>query len=437
MLRRKIEDELLEWKRSEDRKPVIISGLYGCGKTTSALAFAHKHYRHVVYPNFAEDKRLSSVFKGSLEVDEIIKLLSAYKGLNAQFESGHTVLIFDEINDCPQARTALKFLHKDGRYDVIATASCLKAIGYAEDPVSIPVGSEHKIDMHPLDFEEFLHACGIDESITAMLKDCLENETRVPEALHGIMHRHLCTYAAVGGMPEAVELYLKTKNMQQVLKLQRKLIRTYEDLMVKLSPQGETIRIRQCFECVPAQLQKSNPKFQYALLGTGGAERYLGSLIRLEDAGLIRRCRNLGALELPLDGNACERTFKVYYADCAFMTALCEDGTQFELLQGNLHCRQDLILESLMADIFGKMGRKLHYFRKASGLTIDFVIRCRGQCVPLEIKAVNGNAKALKTVLNDPRYKIGRAIKLWDYNLESTPQVLKLPYYLAFLLKGY
>ena len=170
MLKRKIESRLTEWKNTQGRKPLIIKGCRQCGKTFSVLDFARKNYTHVVYLNFFENPDYVSIFSGSLEVDNIIMMLSALLGGEAVFKAGETVLVLDEIQECPEARTALKFFRTDGRFDVIGTGSLLGVKGYGKEPRSVPVGSETVIDMYPLDFEEFLWANGVSEQIVNMLQ---------------------------------------------------------------------------------------------------------------------------------------------------------------------------------------------------------------------------------------------------------------------------
>ena len=175
MLRRKITDQLLAWKNTPGRKPLIIKGCRQCGKTFSVLEFARKNYKHTVYLNFFENPDYASVFSGSLEIDNIVMMLSALLGKDAVFEPGQTILILDEIQDCPEARTALKFFRIDGRYDVIGTGSLLGVKGYGKEPRSVPVGSETVLEMYPLDFEEFLWANGIETPVIELLKTCLKN----------------------------------------------------------------------------------------------------------------------------------------------------------------------------------------------------------------------------------------------------------------------
>ena len=370
-------------------------------------------------------------------MDHIIIMLSALLGKEAIFEAGETVLILDEIQDCPEARTALKFFHLDGRFDVIGTGSLLGVKGYGKEPKSIPVGSETIIDMYPLDFEEFLWANGIAEPVIELLKKNLDAETPVPEALHQRMRQLLLQYAVVGGMPEAVQTFVDTRQMNDVLRIQRDIIRSYEDDMVKYAEKKDKSRIKECFQSIPKQLSKENKKFQYSVVKKGStASKYEGSLQWIEDAGIITRCYNLSITELPLDGNAEKDTFKVYMKDCGLFVSMLEDGTQYDILQGNLYGYKGALFENLIADIFAKMGRKLYYFHKDSGLEIDFVIRYRGECTLVEVKASTGNTKSTKTILRHPeKYHVYNAIKLGDYNIGRTDQILTLPLYMAFLLK--
>lgn len=436
MLRRKISGKLEEWKRDPKRKPVIIKGCRQCGKTFSVLEFAKRNYKNVVYLNFFENPDYASVFSGSLEVDNITMLLSALLGDKATFEAGETVLILDEIQECPEARTALKFFHLDGRYDVIGTGSLLGVRGYGKEPRSVPVGSETVMDMYPLDFEEFLWANGIEDRMIDVLRNCLQKETPVQEALQNRMRELLLQYTVVGGMPEAVQTFVDTKRADEVLRIQRDIIRSYEDDMVKYVDRKDKANIKECFQSIPKQLAKENKKFQYSIVRKGStASKYAGSLQWIEDAGIITRCYNLSITELPLDGNAEKDVFKVYMRDCGLFVSMLEDGTQYDILQGNLYGYKGAIFENLIADIFGKMGRKLYYFHKDSGLEVDFVIRYKGECTLVEVKASDGNTKSTKTILKHPeKYHVYHAIKLGDYNVGRAGQILTLPLYMAFLL---
>ena len=439
MLNRKIDAVLKNWKETLGHKPLIIKGCRQCGKTFSVRQFAQKNYAHEIYLNFYENKNYAAVFSGSLEIDHLTMLLSALLGPGAVFEAGKTVIIMDEIQECPEARTSLKFFATDGRYDVIGTGSLLGVSGYGRKPASIPVGYEQVEEMYPLDFEEFLWASGIEDSVIMYLRDCLEKEIPVADALHEKLRSLLLQYAVVGGMPAVVQTFIDTHQMNTVLRLQRGILSDYEDDMVKYADKKDKPHIRECFQSIPRQLSKENKKFQYSIVKKGStATKFAGSLQWIEDAGIIRRCYNLSLPELPLDGNSIQDIFKVYMVDNGLLIAMLEDGTQFDVLQGNLYGYKGAIFENLAADILTKMGRKLYYFHKDSGLEIDFVIRYKGQCTLLEVKASTGNTKSTKTILNHPeKYHVGCAIKVGDYNVGRTGNILTLPFYMTFLLTAF
>lgn len=439
MLVRKIENKLMEWKNNGNRNPLIIKGCRQCGKTFSVMKFAKENYKHVVYMNFFENPNYKSIFSDSLDVDYLTMMMSALLGNRAIFEDRNTIIILDEIQECPEARTALKFFKLDGRYDVIGTGSLFGVKGYASNPVSIPVGYETVIDMYPLDFEEFLWANGITKEMINFLKNSMEKVKPIPEAFHNRFRQLLLQYAVVGGMPAVVQTFIDTNQMNLVLQMQRDIIHSYEDDMVKYATTKDKANIKECFQSIPRQLGKENKKFQYSIVKKGSkASHFAGSLQWIEDAGIINRCYNLSIPELPLDGNAIKEIFKVYMADTGLFISMLEDGTQFDVLQGNLQGYKGAIFENLIADIFSKMGRKLYYYHKDSGLEVDFIIRYKGECVLVEVKATTGNTKSAKTILKHPeKYHVYHAIKVGDYNIGKTEQILIIPLYMAFLLKEY
>ena len=395
MLKRKIEEELIAWKANPNRKPIVIKGCRQCGKTFIVQKFAEENYANVVYLNFMQDSDYALAFEGSKRVDDIVMNLSAIIP-QSKFVPGETCIIIDEIQECPAARTALKFFKMDGRYDIIATGSLLGVKGYGErqdrrgsesTKTSIPVGYETIIEMHPLDFEEFLWANGISDAIISKLAECLDNKMPVPEAIHQKMRQLILQYTVVGGMPSVVNIFVNTHNMGSVLVEQRGIVAEYEEDMVKYASDADKPRIRECFESIPRQLSKEYKKFQYSTIRKGAkASQYIGSIQWIEDAGIINRCRNLTITELPLNGNAIDDCFKVYMADTGLFVSMLDDGTQFDILQGNLHTYKGAIFENLVADIFTKMKRRLYYFRKDSGLEVDFVTRYKGECVLVEVK---------------------------------------------------
>lgn len=444
MLKRKIETYLSDWKKSDNKKPLVIKGVRQCGKTYIVKTFANDNYENVVYMNFILEPDKKSAFAGNLDVETIILNLSALIPCS-RFVSGKTCIILDEIQECNEARTALKSFDMDGRFDIIATGSLLGVEGYGkrkdkdknkgED--SVPVGYETLVEMYPLDFEEFLWANGIGTNVIETVRTCFKNETVVPEGIHKAMMELLYRYIIVGGLPEVVNCYLDTKNVELIYDKQRTLIAEYKEDMVKYAEDSDKPHIRECFDSIPRQLAKENKKFQYSVVKKGGrASQYSGSLQWLEDAGIAKRCYNTTITELPLSGNSIPDCFKVYTTDIGILMGMLDYGTQTDILAGNLRGYKGAIFENLMADFLCKSGQKLYYFHKESGLEIDFLVRFKGECVIIEVKAKTGKAKSMTTVLkNKDVYHVNHGIKLGQYNVGREGSILTIPLYMGFLIK--
>ncbi|WP_091816599.1 ATP-binding protein [Prevotella communis] len=450
MLRRKIENTLEQWKSTSGHKPLVIMGIRQCGKTFIVQHFAAAHYKTVVYINFIKQPERINAFVGSKDVNVILLNLSAQiQGVS--FTPGDTCFIFDEIQECPEARTSLKFFKEDGRFDVIATGSLLGVQGYGDEKKkqrrrlvelkepginSVPVGSEDIIEMFPLDFEEFLWANGLSEDVVETLRKCYREEKPVPAGIHVAMKQFLNLYVTIGGLPEPINVFLKTNNMNEVSKAYKSILKEYRDDMVKYAPDKDKPHIRECFNSIPKQLAKDNKKFQYNKVKPGGrSDTYLGSLQWLEDAGIICRCYNTDITGLPMEGNAKDNVFKVYTADIGLLVEMLGPGVRADILQGNLGGFKGAIYENLMADTLHKKEQNLYYFQKDSGMELDFLVRINGECVPLEVKAKTAQAKSVKTVLNHPeKYKVKHVIKFGDFNIGRDGQLLTLPNYMQFLL---
>ena len=450
MLRRKIEDTLTQWKNASGHKPLVIMGIRQCGKTFIVQHFATTHYKTVVYINFIKQPERINAFVGSKDVNAILLNLSAQiQGVT--FTPGDTCFIFDEIQECPEARTSLKFFKEDGRFDVIATGSLLGVQGYGDEKKkqlrkqmeqkepginSAPVGSEDIIEMYPLDFEEFLWANGLSESVIETLRKCYREEKTIPAGIHIAMKQFLNLYVTIGGLPEPINAFLKTNNMNEVSKAYKSILKEYRDDMVKYAPDKDKPHIRECFNSIPKQLAKDNKKFQYNKVKPGGrSDTYLGSLQWLEDAGIICRCYNTNITGLPMEGNAKDNVFKVYTADIGLLIEMLGPGVRADILQGNLGGFKGAIFENLMADTLHKKEQNLYYFQKDSGLELDFLVRMKGECVPLEVKAKTAQAKSVKTVLSHPeKYKVKHVIKFGDFNIGRDDRLLTLPNYMQFLL---
>lgn len=444
MLERKITKILLDWRNNTiiKKKALVIKGLRQIGKTFIVKQFAKDNYENQIYINFKNNDDLKSVFEENLNVDRILIDLSA-KMPNIKLIPYKTIIIFDEIQECANARASIKAFVEDGRYDIIATGSLLGIKGYNKKKgKGVPTGSEHIIYMYPLDFEEFLWAKGISKDVINYLKKCFNNKEQISKAVHESMIRYFKEYICVGGLPEAVNIFLKTGDMNQVYNEQRDILEEYKDDFGKHLDANENeevdkfllARIEEVFDSIPSQLAKENKKFQYSKIKIKGRSAdYREAIQWLIDAGIVIPCYNLSTLESPLEGNKIDNVFKLYMRDSGLFVSMLEKGTAGEILSGNLGIYKGAIYENIIADAFAKMDKKLYYFHKDSGLEIDFITKFEGNITLIEVKSTTGKTKSASTILNDKNYNINHCIKFGEYNIGFTNNILTLPYYLVFL----
>ena len=431
MLRRKIYDELLRWKSRDDKQCLVIKGARQVGKTFIIELFARENYRYLITLNFEKNPTYRAIFDGDLDADTLIKQISL-RVPGAELIPGETLLFLDEIQGCPRARTALKFLTQDGRFDVIASGSLL-GINYKEVP-SYPVGYVDHLEMYSLDFEEFLWASGVTSGSVADIKEYFDKKIAVPSAMHERMIELFKEYIVIGGMPRAVSEFVTTHNFANVLKIQKAIINDYTDDIAKYAEGAEKAKARACFLSIPKHLSKDYKKFQYSIVEHGGtARKFGGSLMWLYDAGIINFCHNLSLPELPLEGNAKSDIFKVYMCDTGLLMAMLEDGSQEDIIDGNLGIYKGAIYENIIADIFSKSGKRLYYFEQNGKLEIDFFIRRDKKAMAVEVKSAD-NTKAKSMVAVMEKYGVKHGIKLSMKNVGGTDRYDSFPLYMAMFL---
>ena len=436
---------MLAWKNTPNKKALIVKGLRQVGKTTSVRAFAQQNYENVVYVNFKSNNSAKRIFDDDLVINRITTDLSALLP-DARFVPYKTVIIFDEIQECANARSSIKAFVEDGRYDVIGTGSLLGIKGYnKKKSKGVPVGFEKIIYMKPMDFEEFLWAKGIQQNVIDYLKDSYRSLTRISETTHRAMIRYFKEYICVGGMPRVVNVFVTSNDMNAVYDEQRDLIEEYKDDFGKHLDENEQeetnmvllTRINNVFDSIPAQLAKENKKFVFSAMSKKGrSSEYMPAIQWLKDYGLINFCYNLSTIDRPLEGYKIDNIFKLYFVDSGLFISMLERGTASKILNDNLNIYKGAIYENIIADAFSKNGISLYYFHKESGLEIDFVSVINDLLSIVEVKARTGNSKSAKTVLNDKtRYSADNMIKLGEYNIGVKGNMITLPFYLSFLLQ--
>ena len=436
---------MLTWKNTPNKKALNVKGLRQVGKTTSVRAFAQENYENVVYVNFKSNNSAKRIFDDDLIIDRITTDLSALL-TDARFVPYKTVIIFDEIQECANARSSIKEFVEDGRYDVIGTGSMLEIKGYNRKKTKgVPVGFEKTVYMKPMDFEEFLWAKGIRQNVIDYLKGSYRTLTGISETTHRAMIRYFKEYICVGGMPRVVNVFVSSNDMNAVYDEQRDLIEEYKDDFGKHLDENEQeetnmvllTRINNVFDSIPAQLAKENKKFVFSAMSKKGrSSEYMPAIQWLKDYGLVNICYNLSTIDRPLEGYKIDNIFKLYFVDSGLFVSMLERGTASKILNDNLNIYKGAIYENIIADAFSKNGMPLYYFHKDSGLEIDFVSVINDLLSIVEVKARTGNSKSAKTVLNDKiRYNADNMIKLGEYNIGVKDNMITLPFYLSFLLQ--
>ena len=315
MLKRKIMDDLIGWKEDKEKECLLLTGARQVGKTFIVREFAKQNYRNMIELNFATYPSLKKIFEGDLNMDTLIKKITNMMP-DAKFEEGKTLLFLDEVQECGDARTALKPIAEDDRFDCIASGSML-GIAYKTTRL-IPMGYERRLEMFSLDFEEFLWGQGYGDSQIENLREHFVKRKQVHQFSNDVFMEKLREYAIVGGMPSVVNKFLKTKNFGEVHKEQERIIASYLNDIARYLPTPEKVKVTSCYLSIPAQLAKENKKFQYSAVEKNArAARYENSLEWLRDAGLIGFCNNVTSPLFPLPAYNNTGHFKVYHTDRA------------------------------------------------------------------------------------------------------------------------
>jgi predicted AAA+ superfamily ATPase len=432
MLKRKISKTLLKWKAEKSRECLLIKGARQVGKTFIIRKFGAT-YNSFIELNFFENSEYKTIFKsGNLTCKEIIKRISL-EIPSARFIPGETLLFLDEIQECPEARTALKYIAQDNRFDCIASGSML-GIAY-KTMSSIPVGYEKQTEMFSLDFEEYLWAFGFNNNAIKNLKSYFDNLEKIPSSINDSMLKRLREYAVIGGMPAVVNKFLTTNNFSEAHEEQMKIFNSYLDDIAKYAPTAEKPKARKCYLSIPRQLAKENKKFQYSKVeAKSSARKFDSSLEWLRDAGLIKYCNNISAPVFPLAAYIDDNYFKVYLTDIGMLNVQYGFEMKAAIVNNTLKGpAKGGIYENLIADFLIKKDRPLNYYKPSENRQeIEFLLTVGENIVPLEVKAGNNRTVSLDEFISDfnPPY----AVKLIAGNLGKVDKKITYPLYMALFL---
>ena len=433
MLQRKAYQKLLDWKKDRNHKALCIFGARQIGKTTLIRQFGKENYRNFVEINFVSDTDAAGIFAGDLDVNTIITNLTAYT--RQPMEPGETLVFFDEVQECPNVRTAIKFLVEDGRFDYIESGSLL---GTKYKTVkSLPVGFEEIYRMYPIDFEEFLWANGVQEATIQYLKNCMDAKAPVLPAVHETMTKLFYSYIVVGGMPDVVQTYVDTHDIGKVIGVQTSLLELYRQDIARYAEGSEKVKIQAIFDAIPSQLNDKNRRFMVnSLAPTARLARYEDSFQWLSDAGVALPCYNVTEPQTPLKLNEKHNLFKLFLNDVGLLCAACMENVQFDLLSGNLDVNLGSILENIVAQQLKANGYDLFYFDAKKYGEVDFVVSGGVHTRLIEVKSGNDYKKhsALDKIRAVSEWSFRDSIVLCKGNLELADDVLYLPWYMMIFV---
>lgn len=434
MLKRQIYKSFIKWQESKkNKKALLVTGARQTGKTFLIRVFGKEYYNNFIEINFITEPKAMEIFSGNLSADILIANLTAY--VKKEMKPGKTLVFFDEIQECPAARTAIKFLVEDGRFDYIESGSLL-GVRYKEVQ-SYPVGYEEIIQMFPLDFEEFITAVGVQPETIRLLQDCFEKKIPVSESINQSMIELFRHYIIVGGMPAAVQQFIDSRDIGEVVRIQNNILALYRQDISKYAL-NDKIRVKDIFDRIPSQLNDQNRRFILSEINSNSRmNRYESSFLWLSDAGVALPCYNVSEPKAPLELNKKSSLFKLFLGDTGLLCAACLENVQFDILQGDLSVNLGSILENIFAQILSANGFNLYYMNKKKTGEIDFILQ-RGKCiVPVEIKSGNDYERhtALNNILMTEEWNIENAYVFCKGNVKSIDKITYLPWYMCMFFK--
>lgn len=383
VVKRKVENLLLLWKQKKNKMPLIVNGARQVGKTYILREFGERNYKNTVYVNLETNTNVASVFQEDISPERIVRYLEAFVGV--PIVPQETLIIFDEIQSCERALTSLKyFCEETPEYDVVAAGSLL-GVAINREKFSYPVGKVDSITMYPLDFEEFLWA-NDEEMLGREIREHYVDGSPMPEVLHKKAIDLYRSYLITGGMPAVVNEFLDTGKLILVSDIQSKILNDYIADMSKYASNSESVKIRACYNSIPAQLAKENHKFQYKVVQKGGSATLFGAYIEwLNYAGVVIKCQKIEHAMMPISVYSDLSSFKLYMGDTGLLVAKSGIAQQTILLgEGNLF--MGAVTENYVAQALAANGYYLYYWASEHTAEIDFVIQKESEIIGIEVK---------------------------------------------------
>ena len=421
---------------TNEKRALLVTGARQVGKTFAVRKIGKEVFEQVVEINFIEQPDAVELFSHPKSAAELLMRISAFT--RKKLVPGKTLIFFDEVQECDEMVTAIKFLVDEGSYRYVMSGSLLGV--ELKDLRSVPVGYMGELEMYPLDLEEFAKALGIGEEVMGHLKECYENQTKVDEFIHKKMSELVTLYMIVGGMPSAVQKYLDTNNLRNVLNEQRDIIRTYKRDITKYEKERK-LQIEEIYNLIPAELNAKNKRFVLKELSEKARfARYESGFLWLKDAGVAIPTYNVEAPIIPLLLNKQRNLFKLFLNDVGLLAAMYGGDIQVRLLS-SLNVNYGAAFENLVAQELYAHGfatdHDLFYFNSKKQGELDFVVEYQGEVLPIEVKS--GKAyerhRALSNIMDNEEYAIPNAIVFCQENIQIKNRLVYLPIYMLMFLQ--
>lgn len=432
-LYRAIEEDIDSFFMSNRKEALLITGARQVGKTFIIRKCAKKYFEYVIEINFIERPDAIKLFENAKSSEDILLRISAFT--DVPLVPGKTLIFFDEVQECKEIVTAVKFLVEDGKYRYILSGSLL-GVGL-KDIRSVPVGYMTIMEMYPLNFFEFCRANKVSQRIFDMLEMCWNEKKAIDQIVHEKLLDLFHLYLIVGGMPAVVEGYLRTKNLQEVFQLQKGILQLYKKDIAKYDPQNK-LYLEEIFNLIPSELNSKNKRFILKNLNENFRfSRYEHSFIWLKEAGVALPVYCVQELEVPLLLSKATNLFKLFLSDVGLLAAMYADGLQIKILNKEKDINFGSIYENAIAQELKAQGFDLYYFNSKKQGELDFVIEYKGNVLPVEVKSGKSYTRhnALDNVMATPRYHIEQAIVFCNENIHEKNKIVYMPVYMAGMLK--
>lgn len=428
-MKRKIEEQLLAWKhKTADRLPLIVNGARQVGKTYILRKFGEEQFKNVVYINLETNLTIASYFNDNIAPERLLRYLEASTG--ERIIPGETLMIFDEIQSCERALTALKYFCEETPEYHIAAAGSLLGVAINRQHYSFPVGKVETLTLYPLDFEEYLWARG-QELLSEEIRRAYEKMEPMPDALHQKAIELYWEYLLIGGMPACINAFLKSGSFLDVPLVQNEILDNYIADMAKYASNTDSVKIRSCYNSIPAQLAKDNKKFQYKVVQKGGSTALFGASIEwLNLAGVVLKCQRINQAYEPIAVYADLSAFKLYMGDVGLLT-MKSGLSQQTVLSGEGNTFMGAVTENYVAQQLAAKGYDLYYWESSSTAELDFVLQKGNRIVGIEVKkGEHVRSRSLSVFVES--YKPAYSIRLSLKNFGEKDGLKSVPLYAAF-----